>query len=75
MRVPINVCPELRQDFRYSGQDSKPKNGQAKKWHRLDPFSGRSKLNSIKTWPQRMADWLADNGFLSAASAGGISHQ
>jgi acetyl esterase/lipase len=24
----------------------------------------RSKLNSIKTWPQRMADWLADNNIL-----------
>jgi acetyl esterase/lipase len=27
----------------------------------------RSKLASVKTWPQRMADWLADSGFLSAA--------
>jgi acetyl esterase/lipase len=26
----------------------------------------RSQLNSIKTWPQRMADWLSDNGWLSA---------
>ena len=25
----------------------------------------RSKLATLKTWPQRMADWLADNGFLS----------
>jgi len=24
----------------------------------------RSELNSIKTWPQRMADWLNDNGWL-----------
>ncbi len=24
----------------------------------------RSKLHSIKSWPQRMADWLADNHFL-----------
>jgi acetyl esterase/lipase len=24
----------------------------------------RSKLNSIKTWPQRLADWLADNNML-----------
>ncbi|MEP7143513.1 MAG: alpha/beta hydrolase [Ferruginibacter sp.] len=27
-------------------------------------MGGRSKLNSIKTWPQRMADWLKDNGWL-----------
>ena len=27
----------------------------------------RSKLTSIKTWPQRMADWLADSGFLTPA--------
>ena len=26
----------------------------------------RSKLTSIKTWPQRMADWLADSGYLTA---------
>lgn len=25
----------------------------------------RSKLASIKSWPQRMADWLGDNGYLS----------
>jgi acetyl esterase/lipase len=25
----------------------------------------RSQLNSIKTWPQRMADWLAENGWLT----------
>ncbi len=25
----------------------------------------RSKLNSIKTWPQRMADWLADSNLLN----------
>lgn len=24
----------------------------------------RSKLNSIKTWPQRLADWMADTGLL-----------
>jgi acetyl esterase/lipase len=30
----------------------------------------RSKLESIKTWPQRMADWLADSGFLSASEKG-----
>jgi acetyl esterase/lipase len=27
-------------------------------------MGGRSALNSIKTWPQRMADWLKDNGWL-----------
>jgi acetyl esterase/lipase len=26
----------------------------------------RSKLKSINTWPQRLADWLADNGILQA---------
>lgn len=25
----------------------------------------RSKLNSIKTWPQRLGDWLSDNGYLA----------
>jgi acetyl esterase/lipase len=29
-------------------------------------MGNRSKLASIKGWPQRMADWLADNGFLNA---------
>jgi acetyl esterase/lipase len=28
-------------------------------------LGNRSKLTSIKTWPQRMADWLADSGFLT----------
>lgn len=32
-------------------------------------MGARSKLTSIKTWPQRMADWMADNGLLQAASA------
>ena len=27
-------------------------------------MGNRSALNSIKTWPQRMADWLKDNGWL-----------
>ena len=31
-------------------------------------LSGRSKLNSIRSWPQRMTDWLGDNGFLSVTS-------
>jgi acetyl esterase/lipase len=26
----------------------------------------RSKLKSIGTWPQRLADWLSDNGYLNA---------
>jgi len=25
----------------------------------------RSPLQSIKSWPQRMADWLGDNGYLN----------
>jgi acetyl esterase/lipase len=28
-------------------------------------MGNRSKLQSINTWPQRMADWLADNNYLS----------
>ncbi len=33
-------------------------------------MGNRSKLASIHDWPQRMADWLADNGFLTPASTG-----
>jgi deoxyxylulose-5-phosphate synthase len=29
-------------------------------------LGSRSKLASIRDWPQRMADWLGDNGFLSS---------
>lgn len=29
-------------------------------------MGNRSKLNSLKTWPQRMADWMADSGLLTA---------
>lgn len=29
-------------------------------------MGSRSKLASIKTWPQRLADWLNDNGWLKA---------
>jgi acetyl esterase/lipase len=29
----------------------------------------RSKLTSIRTWPQRMADWLSDRGLLSGRTA------
>lgn len=32
-------------------------------------LGSRSKLNSIKTWPQRLADWLADNNLLLPAAA------
>jgi len=32
-------------------------------------LGARSKLTSIKTWPQRMADWLADNNFLQPPAA------
>lgn len=32
-------------------------------------LGNRSKLDSIRGWPQRMADWLADNGFLTSAEA------
>jgi acetyl esterase/lipase len=32
-------------------------------------LGNRSKLASIKGWPQRMADWLADNGFLQSAAS------
>lgn len=30
-------------------------------------MGNRSKLNSIKTWPTRLGDWLADNGILKPA--------
>jgi acetyl esterase/lipase len=30
-------------------------------------MGGRSKLVSIKTWPQRLTDWLADNNFFAVA--------
>lgn len=30
-------------------------------------MGNRSKLASLKTWPQRMADWLSDNNFLDPA--------
>jgi len=34
-------------------------------------LGARSKLASIKSWPQRMTDWLGDNHFLESGSAGG----
>jgi acetyl esterase/lipase len=33
-------------------------------------MGNRSKLASIKSWPQRMADWMADNNILVPAAAG-----
>ncbi len=27
----------------------------------------RSRLAAVKSWPQRLADWLADSGFLQSA--------
>jgi acetyl esterase/lipase len=32
-------------------------------------MGNRSKLKSISTWPQQMADWLADNGYLNPANS------
>ena len=34
-------------------------------------LGARSKLSSIKDWPQRMTDWLGDNGFLNPSVASG----
>ncbi|MFZ1086992.1 MAG: alpha/beta hydrolase [Terracidiphilus sp.] len=36
----------------------------------------RSKLISVNTWPQRMADWLSDSGFLTPSTTGAttLSH-
>lgn len=31
-------------------------------------MGNRSSLASVKTWPQRLADWLADSGFLQASA-------
>lgn len=33
-------------------------------------MGGRSKLASIRTWTQRLTDWLGDNGFLTAVPEG-----
>jgi hypothetical protein len=33
-------------------------------------MGNRSKLATLKSWPQRMADWLADNGFLKPREPG-----
>jgi hypothetical protein len=30
-------------------------------------MGNRSKLISIKTWPQRLADWMSDSGLLTAS--------
>ena len=35
--------------------------------HHAFNMGARSELVSIKTWPQRMADWLADRGLLKPA--------
>lgn len=35
----------------------------------------RSKLASIKTWPQRLADWLGDNGILNPAQHDDDKHK
>lgn len=32
-------------------------------------LGNRSKLNSVSTWPQRMADWLTDNNYLVPAGS------
>lgn len=32
-------------------------------------LGNRAKLASIKSWPQRLADWLGDNGFLTPSTA------
>ncbi len=32
--------------------------------HHAFNMGDRSQLQSVKTWPQRMADWLGDNGYL-----------
>jgi len=36
----------------------------------------RSALKTINTWPQRMADWLSDSGFLNivGTAKGSVTH-
>jgi len=34
-------------------------------------MGNRSEFNSVKSWPQRMADWLADNKFLNLVASPG----
>jgi len=29
-------------------------------------MGNRSRLKTINTWPQRLADWLSDNGYLKS---------
>src|SRR5882724_3863451 len=36
-------------------------------------LGARSKLASIKDWPQRMSDWLGDNGFLNPSPTSPVS--
>ncbi len=38
-------------------------------------LGNRSKLASIKGWPQRLADWLADGGFLQTPAVKASEHQ
>ena len=33
-------------------------------------MGNRSTLASVKTWPQRLGDWLSDTGWLARAATG-----
>jgi hypothetical protein len=35
----------------------------------------RSKLVTVNTWPQRLADWMKDSGYLTPAAASSVLPQ
>jgi len=38
-------------------------------------MGNRSKLETLKKWPQRLADWMADSGILSPELRGEVKAQ
>jgi hypothetical protein len=34
----------------------------------------RTNLVTVKSWPQRMADWMKDSGYLTPVSGASLTH-
>jgi dienelactone hydrolase len=60
---PANVVLDLLQKYRKAGRPVEA-HFYAQGSHAFN-MGYRSKLASIKSWPQRMADWLTDSNFLN----------
>jgi acetyl esterase/lipase len=69
---PAHTITELLEKYRHAGVPAEV-HLFARGSHAFN-MGNRSKLATIKNWPQRMADWMADSGILKSSPANTDKH-